>query len=312
MFPSHTEVRVRPGRPSDWPSVAAFTADTFEWGDYIDSVWESWLSDPDGQLLVVEAVDTAVAIAHVRLLGPVEAWLEGMRVHPDWRRLGIADRLNHACRAWAIERGATVARLATEPANAPARRQVERLGWRAVGGFVHWQPAAAAAMTGCSAATQSSPEASGFDHAPAPGWVELATGPARRAGAAWARGAPGWPDGLVPIGWAFRRGTPEDVPAWAARGRAWALPEASAPGPGGHSFQPVVLADLYSPWLVWLDDRARALSATRMGQLMAAARIEVAVLPDTESWTEFASRSGLRPGTGQMVYAYDLRSPVTS
>jgi ribosomal protein S18 acetylase RimI-like enzyme len=130
---------IRPAIESDRAGIAAFTNQTFAWGDYIDDVWEKWLLHTNGMLFVAveEATQLPVGIVHVALPSPGEAWLEGARVHPLHRRRGLADALNQTAFVWAVERGATVARLGTEATNEPANRQVSRMGYRAVGWFVY-------------------------------------------------------------------------------------------------------------------------------------------------------------------------------
>jgi hypothetical protein len=47
-------VKIRFALPSDKENVLRFCANTFEWGDYIDQVWDSWYLDQNGVLLVAE------------------------------------------------------------------------------------------------------------------------------------------------------------------------------------------------------------------------------------------------------------------
>lgn len=128
---------IRPAQASDKDAVAAFTKDTFEWGDYVADRFDRWLEDPHGiPIVAVDTDDVAVAISYASLLSPREAWFQGVRVHPDHRRRGIAGRLAEYASVWAIENGAVVARLAIEDWNKPARGQVERDGFRSVGDWV--------------------------------------------------------------------------------------------------------------------------------------------------------------------------------
>ena len=45
---------MRPARPADERAVAAFTAHTFSWGDYVARDWPEWLTDPRGRLFVAD------------------------------------------------------------------------------------------------------------------------------------------------------------------------------------------------------------------------------------------------------------------
>jgi ribosomal protein S18 acetylase RimI-like enzyme len=83
-------VTVRPARADDKDAVLAFTQKTWDWGDYIHHVWDDWLNAPDGELVVAEMSGQPVAIAMTTIIGPGEGWLQGLRVHPEYRRHGLA------------------------------------------------------------------------------------------------------------------------------------------------------------------------------------------------------------------------------
>jgi GNAT superfamily N-acetyltransferase len=110
-------IEVRPAREADREAVFAFCAHTWEDGDYIPYVWEAWLADTRGALLVATMDGEPVGLAHMRMLTDDESWLEGMRVAPQMRRRGVARRLQAAVLAAARERGAPVARLLTGATN---------------------------------------------------------------------------------------------------------------------------------------------------------------------------------------------------
>ncbi len=124
---------IRPAAPEDKPAVIAFTSDTFAWGDYVPEAFDDWVGD-DG-FVVAELDGRVVALVRGILLSPREAWFQGARVHPDFRRRGIGQRLHGHLREWARDRGAVVARLLVEAGNERARGQVEASGMRAVAEF---------------------------------------------------------------------------------------------------------------------------------------------------------------------------------
>ncbi len=128
---------IRPAVHSDQEAIAAFTAATFEWGDYIAEVFDDWLADEAGQVMVAaDENNRAIAIGRGAMLSPTEAWLQGARVSPAWRRRGLATRIGEALVEWARDRGALVARLGTEDWNVAAQGQVEAGGFRPVGEWV--------------------------------------------------------------------------------------------------------------------------------------------------------------------------------
>ncbi|CAN5721633.1 MAG: GNAT family N-acetyltransferase [Acidimicrobiia bacterium] len=131
-------IEIRRGRLEDHEAIAAIATDTFEWGDYVASVYPEWLEEADGEALVaVDENDQAIAVVHVRLLAPQEGWISGARVAGDHRRQGVGSLLNQAAQSWLQNRGAVVARLTTEEDNKAARSQVEKLGYRPVANFIH-------------------------------------------------------------------------------------------------------------------------------------------------------------------------------
>ena len=132
------QVQVRAARAADKDAVVAFCQNTFSWGDYIADAWDRWLANPDGQMLVGLADERPVSVMHIALIGDM-AWLEGMRVHPDFRRHGIASKMEVAGRAFARGRGCRVARLATSIKNVTAQAMLDAIGYRRAAQFNEWE-----------------------------------------------------------------------------------------------------------------------------------------------------------------------------
>jgi GNAT superfamily N-acetyltransferase len=135
----YTEVRA--AQPEDRAAVLAFCAHTWEWGDYIEYAWDEWLHDPNGLLFVATVDGQPVGIGHLRMLTHTEAWLEGMRVDPNYRRRGIAAALHHEMLAEAMRRGATTARLITESTNSNSIRLLEHGFFRQVAAYAPFKAA---------------------------------------------------------------------------------------------------------------------------------------------------------------------------
>ncbi len=123
---------IRRARAGDKAAILAFCERTYEWGDYVPEVLDEWLADQRGHLLVATVEDAPVGVAYVVLLTPTEAWLQGLRVHPEHRRKGLAQHFLRHCLDLARQRGAHVARFATSSENVAVHRTAQRAGMRRV------------------------------------------------------------------------------------------------------------------------------------------------------------------------------------
>jgi ribosomal protein S18 acetylase RimI-like enzyme len=210
--PTLAFVEIRPAEPSDVPSLAEWTQDTFSWGDYIADRLPDWLQDPRMRVLVAEDSGFPVAMGAVVMLSPTEAWAQGMRVHPEHRRRGIGTTLSEELWAWARERGAEVVRLAVEEDNAPARGQVGAMGFRKVCEFLR-----GGRVIGAGSPV---PEGNGGRRVPPPERLSPAhSAEAEPAFLSWTTGELARvARGLAPEGWRWRRLNSDHLVA-AARSR---------------------------------------------------------------------------------------------
>ncbi len=126
---------IRFARPEDREPVLAFCRNTWSWGDYVEYQWDDWLHNPDGRLFVATINGQPAGIVHMCMLTTSDAWLQGLRVDPQFRRQGLAEALNNAALLEAMQRGATYARLLIEAGNTPSIRVAERIFMRKVAGF---------------------------------------------------------------------------------------------------------------------------------------------------------------------------------
>ena len=83
---------IRIARNSDKNLVLKFCKNTFSWGDYVDKVWEFWISEKN--LFLFEQNDP-IGICHA-FFSDSQVWIEGIRIDPQHRRKKIASKLvNH-------------------------------------------------------------------------------------------------------------------------------------------------------------------------------------------------------------------------
>ena len=83
---------IRQAKNSDKDLVLKFCKNTFSWGDYIDKVWEFWISEKN--LFLIED-QKPIGICHA-FFSDDQVWIEGIRVDSQYRRKKIASKLvNH-------------------------------------------------------------------------------------------------------------------------------------------------------------------------------------------------------------------------
>lgn len=105
-------MNIRAARRSDKEYILKFCNNTFNWGDYVDRVIDLWYREPNGKLFVADfkrahkqrqIVPTTntdnttrgpIALSHVVFFPNHHwAWIEGIRVHPKYRRHKVATAL---------------------------------------------------------------------------------------------------------------------------------------------------------------------------------------------------------------------------
>jgi len=80
---------IREAKTNDKISILKFCKNTFSWGDYIEQVWDFWLSE--GNFFIFEK-EVPVGICHA-FYSKDQVWIEGIRIDPIFRREKIASKL---------------------------------------------------------------------------------------------------------------------------------------------------------------------------------------------------------------------------
>ena len=164
---------IRRARRSDKRDVLAAVRTIWGGQDRIPDVFDKWVTHRMGPFFVAESAGRVVAMGKLTILNDDEAWLEGGRVAPRWRRRGIATTLIAHRIAVARERGVRVLRFSTASDNKPIHRVARRFGFRRVA--VMWRHAAPAL------AGETPPRARAADKA----IVARAVGPYIQVGGGW-------------------------------------------------------------------------------------------------------------------------------
>jgi GNAT superfamily N-acetyltransferase len=169
------------------------------WGgqDRIPEVFDNWVTHRTGPFFVAETNGRVVGMGKLTVVSRTEAWLEGGRVAPRWRRKGIATALIAHRIAYARDRGFRVVRFTTASDNTPIHRAARRFGFTLVVRLSRYE---APALTGTTPA---------------------------RAARAHGRAVLGRVAPLIQVGhgWEWREVTSRDVRSSVARSRAFVLGE---------------------------------------------------------------------------------------
>jgi GNAT superfamily N-acetyltransferase len=209
---------IRRARADDRDAIAAFTVDTFSWGDYVADEFAGWLDEPGTAMHVAtDDRDVPVALGRATMLSPTEVWFHAARVRPDRRGRGIAGDLALTLMDWARDTGAVVGRLLIEDWNEAAARHVAKIGFRPVAAFT----------LGVLAVGDASPVPAGNGGKRAP--ARLRARPAGSAEAepaysSWSVGPLGRASrGLFGVRWAFRRLSTSDLTEAAKHDTLWEI-----------------------------------------------------------------------------------------
>src|SRR5437588_11406625 len=124
---------IRRARPSDKRDVLAAVRTIWGGHDRVPDVFDRWVTHRTGPFFVAESAGRVVAMGKLTVVSPTEAWLEGGRVAPRWRRKGIATALIAHRIAYARERGFRVLPFSPASDNTPIHRAARHFGFTRVG-----------------------------------------------------------------------------------------------------------------------------------------------------------------------------------
>jgi len=88
-------MQIRDAQPRDKQVVLDFCINTFSWGDYIADVWDAWILQ--GNLFVIAEGDVPIGLWHLVFTDTRQAWIEGIRIHPNYRRKGYGRKIISYC-----------------------------------------------------------------------------------------------------------------------------------------------------------------------------------------------------------------------
>ena len=136
---------IRRARPSDKREVVAAVRTLWGGHDRVPGLFDRWATHRTGPFFVAESAGRVVGMGKLTVVSRTEAWLEGGRVAPRWRRKGIATALIAHRIDYARRRGFRVLRFSTSSDNTPIHRAARTFGFTLAARLA---PHEAAAMRG--------------------------------------------------------------------------------------------------------------------------------------------------------------------
>jgi GNAT superfamily N-acetyltransferase len=148
------KLTLRPAIDSDREAVCALCV-RLDPRDYLPDAWDAWLASPGNEMLLAHRGEALIGCVFSALVAPGQVFSQGLRVHPDYHRLGVGTLLMHEQRRRLKERKIRVAFGVTGANNRRARTFFRTVGWNELA-IVHrrhlpqWTKSGAAAASSAS------------------------------------------------------------------------------------------------------------------------------------------------------------------
>lgn len=120
---------IREAREEDWDYISAISRKS-GYNDYINEIGPLYMKD--GTVIVAELGGMIVGFAKVEYSPDNTTWLGGLRVHPAYRRMGIAKSLSERLLKVSKSKGASFSRLLIEPSNVKSLNIAEKFGFKKI------------------------------------------------------------------------------------------------------------------------------------------------------------------------------------
>jgi len=127
------DLNIRRVQSSDLEDVNEISRHVWEGHDYVPSAAAQWVQDSKCHFYGVELDGHVVAVGNLHLIenGRV-GWMEGLRVHPDYRRRGLASELTSFIVKRGEELGVEPLRYTTNVGNDASLRLAKKFGFKRV------------------------------------------------------------------------------------------------------------------------------------------------------------------------------------
>ena len=132
---------IRPLQLTDKADILEIARHTWDGHDYLPYFFDSLLKDTDSHTAAIEVDEHVVALANLRIIDHGQTgWMEGLRVHPDYRGTGMATVLTKHIVEMAERIPVARIRYTTAAGNEPSLHLAEKVGMkRKITYANHWQ-----------------------------------------------------------------------------------------------------------------------------------------------------------------------------
>jgi GNAT superfamily N-acetyltransferase len=137
MKKTTTTTKFRIATDHDKDYVLDFCKNTFSWGDYIDRVWDIWITEPNSIFLVAvnvneNKIEKPIAISHGIFIPEKIIWIEGIRVDPEYRSHKLATNMSLHILDYARKNGALHSSAIVSISNEKSKGLMEKLGFKVI------------------------------------------------------------------------------------------------------------------------------------------------------------------------------------
>ena len=135
------ESKIREFREDDIPELLDIAKTTWDGHDHLPGMLKHWMSDSNCKPFVMEMDGKVVSVTNLKVMDQgMTGWMEGLRVHPDFRERGLAAQMTNHLVDVATEMKLPKIRLVTATENPAPRKLAESVGMSIIGQYsVFWK-----------------------------------------------------------------------------------------------------------------------------------------------------------------------------
>ncbi|OLS29517.1 MAG: hypothetical protein ThorAB25_16110 [Candidatus Thorarchaeota archaeon AB_25] len=132
---------IRKLREDDTPELIEIAKTTWEGRDHLPQMLEHWLSDSNCFPFVMEIDSKVVSVATLKIMDQgTTGWMEGLRVHPEFRERGFAAQMTNHLLHIATKNKLDKIRLVTAKETPAPQKLAEFVGMNVIGQYsVFWK-----------------------------------------------------------------------------------------------------------------------------------------------------------------------------